>query len=245
MQGLRSEIGASRARLDCAIVMPAYNEQESLGAAIEEWSAVAVRIDGTLVVVNDGSTDGTLGIMRTAVERHDNLVVLDKDHGGHGQSCLLAYRWAIAKGYAWIFQTDSDGQTCGQDFLACWPERERFDFIFGLRKDRGDGPGRVFISRGLQLVIRAVFGIWVPDANVPFRLMRARALEPFCRRIPPDLFLANAYLSTLVAKESRSVCWRPIRFGPRKGGVPSVRWARFVRVGLRVAREFHELRRTP
>lgn len=239
MQGSAGKIAGR----ECALVMPAYNEEEAIAGVVAEWADVAKSIGGALVVLNDGSTDDTLKTLRRLEGDHPELIVIDKPNSGHGPTCAHGYKWAIEKGFEWVFQTDSDGQTNSEEFLEAWELRDEHDFILGLRRTRGDGIGRWVISRVLRLAIWTVFSTHVRDANVPFRLMRAEKLKPLLELVPDDLFLANAYLAVLLQRSGSGVHWHPISFAPRVGGVPSVRWGRFVQIGLRTVRDFWGLRR--
>jgi glycosyltransferase involved in cell wall biosynthesis len=222
--------------------MPAYNEEEALPEVLAEWTRAASQAGGTVVVLNDGSKDRTLEVLRDAQVQHANLVVIDKENSGHGPTCLAGYKWAVQEGFEWVFQTDSDGQTRSAEFLEAWKLREQHDFIFGHRPSRGDGFARVLISKVLQAIILVVFWTYLRDANVPFRLMRATRLKGFLDGIPDGVFLANAYLTVLLRKSDERIYWFPISFAPRSGGIPSVSLSRFSVVGLRVVRDFLALR---
>jgi dolichol-phosphate mannosyltransferase len=224
------------------IIAPAYNEERSIPLLLAEWTKVASDSNGMLTVINDGSNDQTLELLKDGMHQYDNLIVIDKLNTGHGSSCLLGYQWAEENGFQWIFQTDSDGQTKGSEFLLFWDQRNANNFIFGFRPVRGDGIGRLVISRILQLIIFLVFGVFVKDANVPFRLMRVNKLAPYLKNINPDMFLANAYLAVIIQKYSE-IKWFKISFQARKGGLPSVNWQRFFIVGLNVIREFWKARK--
>lgn len=228
----------------CAIIMPAYNEQEALPDVIKEWARVAEKIGGMLVVLNDGSKDNTLQVLKEAAGAQKNLVVFDKANSGHASTCLAGYRWAIREKFEWIFQTDSDGQARSEDFDRAWELRDRHDFIFGFRPSRGDGFARLVISRTLRLVIRCVFGVHVPDANVPFRLMKSSRLEPNLVHVPEGLFLANAFLTVALQMSESKIHWINIAFHPRQGGQPSVSFKKFFKVGLKVTREFIAVRKS-
>ncbi len=227
----------------CAIIMPTYNEEETLPAVVEEWSTLAKQINGMLVVINDGSKDGTLPFLKEACQHNKRLIVIDKKNSGHGPSCLLGYRWAFKEGFAWIFQTDSDGQVKSREFFKAWDLRDQHDFIFGLRSNRRDGWIRYFISRILRVVILFIFGVNVPDSNVPFRLMNRETLGPYLKIIPDQLYLANAYLAILLQRSPQRIHWIEISFYPRQGGTPSVRLLRFFKVGLKVTKEFMAMRK--
>ena len=228
---------------NCAIIMPAYNEEAAIAGVVEEWGRVAEKIGGMLVVINDGSKDNTLQILKEAARRQKHLVVFDKANSGHASTCLKGYRWAINEKFTWIFQTDSDGQARSEDFDRAWEVRKDHDFIFGYRPSRGDGLARLVISRVLRLVIYFVFRVHVPDANVPFRLMKADRLEPQLRHVSEVIFLANALL-TVVLQANAPIHWISITFQPRRGGQPSVSLPKFFKVGLKVTKEFMAVRKS-
>ncbi len=227
---------------DLVIIAPAYNEEQSIPLLIAEWTQIASDCNGMLTVINDGSNDQTLELLKDGMYQYDNLIVIDKLNTGHASSCLLGYQWAEENGFQWIFQTDSDGQTKGSEFLLIWDERNANNFIFGFRPVRGDGIGRLVISRILQLVIFFIFGVFVKDANVPFRLMRVNKLAPYLNKMDPDMFLGNAFLAVIIQKHSE-IKWFKISFSPRTGGLPSVNWQRFFIVGLLAIREFWKARK--
>ncbi len=226
------------------IVIPAYNEEACLPSVVEAWHAVVDQIGGAsrLMVLNDGSRDGTLAVLRELATRMPRLDVVDKANSGHGPTCLAGYKRAIAGGSGWVFQTDSDGQTSAREFRPLWERRSEAPFHFGCRGRRGDGAGRWLIARVLRLTILAIFGVVVRDANVPFRLMRATSLGPYLKQIPDDFFLANALLTVLLVQAKEPVRWYPITFRSRQGGVASVNYRRFVKVGCRVIRDFRAFR---
>ena len=75
------------------IIMPAYNEQDTIGEVVDEWYNVVNKIgeDSRLVVVNDGSKDDTLKILKNLQEDKPQLVVLDKKNSGHGSTVIYGY----------------------------------------------------------------------------------------------------------------------------------------------------------
>ncbi len=244
-RGLRKEPGRNVSEDNTlTVVIPAYNEEVCLPSVVAEWHAVVERIGGTsrLMVLNDGSRDGSLGVLRELSTRMPRLDVVDMPNSGHGPTCLAGYKRAIAGGAGWVFQTDSDGQTDPGEFWPLWGQRSEAPFHFGCRGRRGDGAGRWVIARVLRLTILAIFGVVVRDANVPFRLMHAETLRPFLRQIPDDFFLANALLTVLLVQAKEPVRWYPITFRSRQGGVASVNYPRFVTVGCRVIRDFWAFR---
>ena len=95
------------------IIMPAYNEEKNIGAVIEQWYPVVEKIggDSRLVILNDGSKDGTYEKIRKYQEKYDRLIGIDKPNEGHGGTILRGYHYAVDAGADYVFQTDTDGQT--------------------------------------------------------------------------------------------------------------------------------------
>lgn len=218
------------------IVMPAYNEAENIVSVVESWIVVAntVKETGTecsIVVANDGSKDNTLGILLGLEKKYSNLIVLDKKNSGHGSTVLYLYDYAIQHGSTYIFQTDSDGQTDPEQFYDMWTHREEYDFQIGTRGKRKDGFSRIVVTKVLKLVVRLIFGVWVKDANTPFRLMKTNKLSEVLSSVPSDFFLANVAVSAIAVRKAYTIRWCPITFLPRNGGINSINIKKIFRIG--------------
>lgn len=227
------------------IVIPAYNEEENIRQVVADWYPIVdVRSgDSRLVVVNDGSRDNTLNVLRELQKEHPKLVVLDKANGGHGSTILYGYDYALKQGAEYIFQTDSDGQTYASEFDAFWNERNSYDMLIGHRNHREDGLSRVIVTKVLKLVIGMCFHVSVTDANTPFRLMRASVLREEIGLVPKDFFLSNVLITVLFTKHLRKIKYIPITFRPRQGGVNSINLKRIFKIGRQSLRDFRELNR--
>ncbi len=227
------------------IVIPAYNEEENIRQVIADWYPIVdVRSgDSRLVVVNDGSRDNTLNVLKELQKEHPKLVVLDKENGGHGSTILYGYDYALKQGAEYIFQTDSDGQTYASEFDAFWNERNSYDMLIGHRNHREDGLSRVIVTKVLKLVIGMCFHVSVTDANTPYRLMRASVLKEEIGLVPKDFFLSNVLITVLFTKHLRKIKYIPITFRPRQGGVNSINLKRIFKIGRQSLKDFRELNR--
>ena len=132
--------------MDCLyIIVPAYNESENIEAFVEEWYPIIESHSGNgssrLVIINDGSKDNTYEKLLELAKTRPYLVPLTKPNGGHGSTLIYGYRYAIAQGADYIFQTDSDRQTLPSEFESFWKRREKYDAVIGKRPIRGDGQG--------------------------------------------------------------------------------------------------------
>ncbi|HMO17845.1 MAG TPA: glycosyltransferase family 2 protein [Oligoflexia bacterium] len=220
------------------IVMPVYNEEASLASVILEWIGTLddLGVGYTFLAINDGSTDSSLQILNDHAFKNSSFKVIDKANTGHGQSCIFGYRYAIENGADWILQIDSDGQ-CDPYFL---PEfvsaSQNYSCIYGYRKTRDDGFFRALISSFVSVFTFAATFIWIRDANVPYRLIRADLLSQIVKLVPEDFHLANILVSVLCKKLS-PIHWVPIHFRKRTGGTASIKTFSFVRHGFKLFRQ--------
>lgn len=233
---------------DCLfVVIPAYNESANLETLIREWYPVVESHNeegrSRMVIVNDGSRDRTLEILREQEKTHPLLTALDKENGGHGSAVLYGYRYALSQHADWIFQTDSDGQTNPNELEAFWQARTEYDAVIGNRSARQDGSSRIFVEKVLLGLLRVIFGVKMPDSNAPFRLMRASLVEKYLRRMPENYNLPNVMLTTFFVYYHERVTFLPISFKPRQGGENSINLRKITGIGLNAIRDFLTFRR--
>jgi glycosyltransferase involved in cell wall biosynthesis len=226
------------------IVMPVYNEEESIEAIAKEWNSVVDSFGngGQLIIFNDGSTDGTSKILDRIKNKYRNMIVIDKENTGHGPTCVAAYQFAVEKGADWVFQTDSDGQTKSDEFWGFWEKRNDYDFIIGYRAKRRDGLARIFISNVLKKTLLFIFGVSVKDANAPFRLMKVNRLRLYLPAIPDNYFIPNVLLSMMAVRNKEKIFWQEISFMPRRSGRTSIPLARFGGLGIKLIKELYKMK---
>lgn len=230
-------------------VLPAYNEADNIEVTINEWYSVVEYLskngaDAKLIIANDGSKDNTYAIMRQLASQYPLFEPLNKPNSGHGATCIYLYRYAIQNGADYVFQTDSDGQTNPKEFMQLWDNRFNYDMVIGKRRGRKDGADRVVISKVLKCVVRMIFGVWVPDANVPFRLMKTEKLNKILKIIPSDSFLGNVAIAAIAVKWNYSIKWIDITFQPRQGGESFVNLKRIFKIGLKALKDFRTINKS-
>ena len=220
------------------VVMPVYNEEEALPAVIEEWHKclTAHLSDYTFCILNDGSKDNTINILREYEQKYPQIKVIDKPNSGHGQTCIAGYRAALENNADWIFQIDSDGQCASEYFPEFVKATEQYKAVQGYRRTRDDGMQRSVVSRFVTLFTFAATGQWVRDANVPYRLMHESVLKNIPDRIPESFHLANILVSVLVSKATK-IKWINIHFRDRAGGTASVKTISFVKHGFKLFKQ--------
>ncbi len=227
------------------IIIPAYNEEENVEIVAREWHEVVERIgnDSKLVIINDGSKDHTLEKLNKLKTELRDLEVLDKENGGHGDTILYGYEYAIEKKADYIFQTDSDGQTLPSEFWGFWEKRKDYAAMIGRRISREDGIARIFVTKVLKLVLFLIFWLKIPDANTPFRLMNYEILAKYYPMIPKHFNLSNVMLTVLFMKNEEKVKFEPITFRPRQGGVNSINLKKISKIGIQAIKDFSRIKK--
>jgi cellulose synthase/poly-beta-1,6-N-acetylglucosamine synthase-like glycosyltransferase len=105
------------------VVIPAYNEVECIASVLQNWLRFLEHsLSNTtfnLLVINDGSTDGTGDLLDALAKRESRLKVIHQMNGGHGNAVLNGYRMALMHHPDFVFQVDSDDQFLPEDFCGC------------------------------------------------------------------------------------------------------------------------------
>ena len=212
-------------RIDLAVIMPVYNEEACIVGVVVSWREVlsSLDINFRMMVLNDGSQDGTIPALATFAG-DDRIGVVNKENTGHGPTILRGYRQAV-KVADWVFQCDSDGEMKAEHFPVLWEERDGYDALFGVRQGRAQNIGRKLISACSRLTVRLVFGPGVVDVNTPYRLIRADILSRIVNQIPDETFAPNVIISGALAKAGARIYNHPVPHESRQtGAVSIVKW---------------------
>jgi glycosyltransferase involved in cell wall biosynthesis len=202
---------------DLSVVVPAFNEAESfertVGAIV---AALPQGLDVELVFVNDGSTDGTLELMRKLEDSGDRVaVVVDRAvNGGLGQA--LASGCAVASGslVTWV---PGDGEYDLAEILPALSMLDRFDVILARRTSRGQ-TGRSLLSSVMYLLVAGLFAFDARRYCGIFVIDRARLSE--LRIQSRDVFFTLEFAVRCKSAGARigyiEIEWRPRRAGRSK-----------------------------
>lgn len=213
-----------------SIVMPAYNEEDCVEQVVNSWTGFLERKfpddNTTLIVVNDGSKDKTGEILNRLQPGNPRLTVIHQPNGGHGNAVVTGYKKALELDSEYVFQTDSDDQFVSDDFDKLWDKRHRSEFILGYREIRHDAKVRLFITRFLRATISSVYGTFIMDSNIPFRLIKGSFLRKLMAQLPdPAPFAPNIFLAVMAKKSGQELFDIPITHKERVSGTVSiVKW---------------------
>ena len=162
-----------------SVAAPCFNEAEGIESVVADWDAVLARVPEPteIVLCNDGSTDGTAGVLERLLARFPRLrVVHNPTNGGYGRALWSAI--AATRG-EYVATIDSDGQfdlADAVDLLAAL-ERDGLDAITGFRKAKEDSAVRVLADRGLNLIVRVMFRVRLRDTNCALKVVRGDVLR--------------------------------------------------------------------
>ncbi len=160
-----------------SIFFPCYNDARSIGALVERADAVAAEFttDYELIVVDDGSRDGSREVLEALAARFPRLrLVRHEQNRGYGAALHSGFRSATKD---WVFYTDGDGQYDVGELRAMLALiGDGVDLVNGYRIMRSDPAYRIVIGRLYQWAMRCLFGHRLRDLSCDFRLIRRRAL---------------------------------------------------------------------
>lgn len=226
------------------IVMPAYNEEANIEEVVKQWSALLTGKgeNSKIVIADAGSSDNTHTILENLKKEISQLEVISDSDKFHGPKVIALYAYAIKNGADYIFQTDSDGQTNPAEFNAFWEKRAENKAVIGYRTVRGDGKDRAFVEKVVCFLLKLYFGVNVPDANAPFRLMSTKLVDKYLSRLPSDYNLPNIMMTTYFAYYKEKLEFVEISFKPRQGGKNTMNIPKIVKIGWKALGDFRKLK---
>jgi dolichol-phosphate mannosyltransferase len=206
-----------------SIVIPAWNEEDIIERCLRQWfDEVLVKIPfSEIVIVDDCSSDRTAMIADNLVTAMSGVrCIRSTKNTGHGPALRTGFDHASQP---FIFQTDSDLQITPSDFWRLWEKRNEAEFILGTRSRRADGVFRLAISCSMLIINATMWGLWIRDANCPFKLMRREALNVVLADIPRDCFAPMVLVSVLSRKMGFHVLEVEVDHLARNGGTQSLK----------------------
>jgi glycosyltransferase involved in cell wall biosynthesis len=158
-----------------SVVAPMYNESATLNDFITRLTRAVASLDThgvfEFVLVDDGSTDGTLDVAKSAIAREPRLRVVELRRN-FGQTAALQAGLAAARGDI-VISMDSDLQHFPEDIALFLDKLEEgYDLVCGWRHQRQEGIVRRWPSNAANALIRAVSGLRVHDIGTTFRAYR-------------------------------------------------------------------------
>jgi glycosyltransferase involved in cell wall biosynthesis len=196
-----------------SLVIPAYNEQENVPVLLERVEAALKGAGASfeVIIVDDGSTDGTAALLAEGMKRYDWLRVLRMAQNG-GQSAAFDAGFKAARGEI-IATIDADLQNDPQEIPRLLGMMDGYDMITGWRQKRNDTFGRRVQTRIANGVRNWISGETIHDSACSLKLYRRQCLA--------GMQMYNGmhrFMPTLVKIRGGRVLETPVSHSPRHAG---------------------------
>lgn len=206
-------------KLNLSIILPAHNEKENLPVLTKEISDYMAELawDYEIIVVNDGSTDGTKEVIDN-LQKNDSHVkaVHHPKNRGYGGALRSGFSAATKD---WVFFMDSDRQFNIREISKLVEHAENYDMVIGYRKDRQDHLIRKLNAGIFNIVVNMLFGLWIRDIDCAFKLIRREIVSR------ADLESNGALINTELLVRAKNLGYKikqiPVTHYPRLSGESS------------------------
>jgi dolichol-phosphate mannosyltransferase len=212
--------------LEKLVIIPTYNEKENIEAILQ--AVFDLQQGFHILVIDDGSPDGTAEIVRQLQPRFNYTVFLEERKGkqGLGTAYIHGFKWGTSRGYSYIFEMDADFSHSPSDlprlYHAC--KVGGADVAIGSRYVKGGGvrnwpKNRIALSKGGSLYTRMILWMPVMDPTAGFVCYKKEVLETI--NLDEIHFVGYAFQI-----EMKFAAWKlgfqikevPIQFGDREFG---------------------------
>jgi dolichol-phosphate mannosyltransferase len=164
------------------VIVPTYNERENIARLIERVLSQDRRLE--ILVVDDGSPDGTAAIVQDIIDHEPRVHILRRPKKlGLGTAYLAGFKWALEQGYDCVFEMDADFSHDPNHLPEFLSAIQNADLVLGSRYRDGrvtvvNWPiSRLLLSYFANVYARFVTGLNVWDATGGFKCFRRNVLE--------------------------------------------------------------------
>ena len=209
------------------VIIPTYNEKENIEKIILKVFSLAEHFD--ILIVDDGSPDGTATIVKTLQKEFPNQLHLEERKGklGLGTAYIHGFKWSLQKDYQFIFEMDCDFSHNPEDLIKLYNtcSKEGADLAIGSRYKSGvnvvNWPmGRVLMSYYASAYVRFITGMDIRDTTSGFKCYTRKVLETIdLNAIKFKGYAFQIEMKFTAVKLGFNVVEVPIIFTDRKEGV--------------------------
>jgi glycosyltransferase involved in cell wall biosynthesis len=163
-----------------SVFFPCYNDEHTIADMVikAEKALIECNVDFEIIVVNDGSSDGSAKVLDELQASHPKLrVVTHSPNRGYGGALKSGFASAIKQ---WVFYTDGDGQYDPSELTKLIElARTDVDVVQGFKIGRSDSMMRKVVGRVYHHGVALAFNLSVDDVDCDFRLIRRSKLNEF------------------------------------------------------------------
>lgn len=209
-----------------SIILPAFNEEEIIEEMIlhTDDAIKKLKIPYEIIVVNDGSIDNTLKILKNMKKTVTRLNIISFPKN-RGYADALKEGFEAAK-FDLIFYTDSDMQFDVNEVKYLLEKSENFDIVCGFRAPRKDPLLRLVISFFYNRLIDIIFNLDMKDIDCAFKLFRKEIFYNI--EIESKGFLVDLEIMAKAKRLGFEIAECPVSHYPRKKGISTVSMKKIV-----------------
>ena len=208
---------------DSLVIIPTYNEKENIERMVRK--VFSLPKDFHLLIVDDGSPDGTASIVKELQKEFDGRLFIMERSGklGLGTAYIAGFKWALARTYEYVFEMDCDFSHNPDDLVRLYAgcKEQGGDLSVGSRYVKGGGVEnwpwhRLLISFGASIYVNTVLWLGVRDSTAGFVCYKRRVLEKI--NLDNIKFIGYAFQIEMKYKARRNgfkIVEVPIRFADR------------------------------
>lgn len=201
-----------------SLVFPCYNEVENVPRLIDEALRALDRfaVSGEVLIVDDGSSDGTAEAAVTAGRGDPRVKIIRKEHGGYGST---VGKGLMSASCDYVFFSDGDLQFSLSEIELLLPQTASHDIVIGFRRKRADGAHRTVLQRCYRIWSQLLLGVpgSIFDLNCAFKLFRREVLQATFPLVSTGA-LINAELMTKATLVGARIAQVPVSHFPRERG---------------------------
>jgi len=160
-----------------SVFFPCYNEQGNVGRTVEKAIMVLEELnaDFEVIIVDDGSSDGTGKIAADIADRDDRVkVVRHRRNLGYGAALQSGFEAATKE---LVFYTDGDGQFDISEMPPLLELMDQYDIVSGYRLDRKDSAMRKINGWCWTKLVCLLFGLKIRDIDCAFKLYKREVFD--------------------------------------------------------------------
>lgn len=213
--------------LDISVVIPLYNEEESLQELMEWIDRVMEQhqFSYEVVFVDDGSSDSSWSVLQRLSEEYSQLRAISFMRN-YGKSAALYTGFEAAEGEV-VITMDSDLQDSPDEIpeLHRMIVEEGYDLVSGWKKQRHDPKGKTIPSRFFNWTARAVSGIKLHDFNCGLKAYRRKVVKSI------EVYGEMHRYIPILAKQAgfKKIGEKVVEHYPRKYGETKYGWERMIK----------------
>lgn len=196
--------------------MPVYNEEESLPIILNDWFSFCSANQCNLIVVNDGSTDGSRKILEEFQSSRDLSVIHHKINKGYGSAIKTGISAAQTE---YLVTIDSDGQHQTRSVTSMYQKMvdDDCDLLIGARVKESMVTARSLGKWIIRVLSRILLPNRITDLNSGLKMYRTDHAKRYIKVCPDSMAFSDIIALTFIAEKCK-VMEIPVQINPRLGG---------------------------